>query len=186
LVEKTKRGIIGGRVDVSVGLVWQLQNLGFGNRALVRESRAQQQQQLVELFRVQDMVAAEVARAHIQVRSANARVASAEVGLREATLAYEGTVAELGKTEREGDVTVLVRRAFEVIDALKSLFNAHDTYFASSNDFNRAQFRLYRALGYPAEILTCERAPGPILPVDTTRPPQMASVCASDAFPCPR
>ncbi len=175
-----------GREDVSAGLVWELKNLGFGNRALVRESRAQQQQLLVELFRIQDMVAAEIARAHVQVLSANARVASAERGLREAALAYEGSLGELGKVDRKGDVTVVVRRAFEVIDALRSLSRAYGIYFASINDYNRAQFRLYRALGCPAEILTCERAPGPILPVDTTRPPQMAPVCTPDACPHPR
>ena len=172
------------REDVSVGLVWELKNLGLGNRALVRERQGEQQQLLVELFRIQDQVAAEIARAHVQVRSAASRVTSAESGLREAGLAYDGSVGELGKVERAGDVEVLVRRAFEVIDALRSLSTAYDTYFLSINDYNRAQFQLYRSLGCPAEILTCERAPGPIQPVDTSRPPQMAPVCAPD--PCPR
>jgi len=172
------------RDDVSVGLVWELQNLGLGNRALVRGRRAEQQQLLVELFRIQDQVAAEIARAHVQVQSATARVASAETGLREAGLAYDGSLGELGTVDRADDVKVLVRRAFEVIDALRSLSTAYDTYFLSINDYNRAQFRLYRALGCPAEILTCERSSGPILPVDTTRPAQMAPVCAPD--PCGR
>jgi outer membrane protein TolC len=172
------------REDVSVGLVWELQNLGLGNRALVRERRAEQQQLLVELFRIQDQVAAEIARAHVQVQSATARVTTAERGLREAGLAYDGSLGELGKVDRKGDVGVQVRRAFEVIDALRSLSSAYDTYFLSVNDYNRAQFRLYRSLGCPAEILSCERASEPILPVDTTRPPQMAPVCAPD--PCGR
>jgi outer membrane protein TolC len=170
------------REDVSIGLVWQLDNLGFGNRAQVRERRSEQQQQLVELFRIQDMVAADVARAHVQVRSANARVGLAERELREARLAYDGSLSELGKVDRNGDVNVVIRRAFEVVDALRSLSNAYDTWFGSINDFNRAQFRLYRALGCPAEILSCERSPGSILPIDTTRPPLMAPVCAPD--PC--
>ena len=172
------------REDVSVGLVWELQNLGLGNRALVRERRAEQQQLLVELFRIQDQVAAEIARAYVQVQSATTRVTTAERGLREAELAYEGSLGELGKVDRKGNVDVLVRRAFEVIDALRSLSTAYDTYFLSINDYNRAQFRLYRALGCPAEILSCERAAAPILPVDTSRPPQMAPVCAPD--PCGR
>jgi len=172
------------REDVSVGLVWELQNLGLGNRALVRERRAEQQQLLVELFRIQDQVAAEIARAHVQVQSATARVTTAERGLREAELAYAGSLDELGKVDRKGDVEVQVRRAFEVIDALRSLSTAYETYFLSINDYNRAQFRLYRSLGCPAEILSCERAAEPILPVDTTRPPQMAPVCAPD--PCGR
>jgi outer membrane protein TolC len=171
------------REDVSVGLIWQVQNLGFGNRALVRERRAEQQQLLVELFRIQDLVAADIARTHAQLASATVRVATAERGLQEARLAYEGSLANFDKIGKVGDATVLVHSAFEVIDALKVLSQAYDTYFVSINDYNRAQFRLYRALGYPAVILACERFPGPILPVDTTRPPQMAPVCAPD--PCP-
>jgi outer membrane protein TolC len=171
------------RDDVSVGLVWELQNLGLGNRALVRQRRSEHEQQLIELFRTQDQVAAEIARAHVQLRSSTARVASAEIGLREARLAYEGSVAELGKVEHLGGVEIVVRRAFEVVAALRSWSEAYDTYFQSVNDYNRAQFRLFRSLGYPAAILACERAPEPMVPVDTTRPPQMAPVCAPD--PCP-
>jgi outer membrane protein TolC len=163
------------RDDVSVGLVWELQNLGLGNRALVRERQAEQKQLLVELFHIQDTVAADIARAHTQLASATVRVDTAERGVGEARLAYEGSLSELVK-DRAGDAPVVVRRAFEVIDALKALSQAYDLYFLSVNDYNRAQFRLYRALGYPAGILACERTPGPILPVDTTRPPQLAPV----------
>jgi outer membrane protein TolC len=166
------------RDDVSVGLVWQFQNLGFGNRALVRQRRAEQQQLLVELFRIQDLVAAEIARVHGQLRGASDRVATTERGLEEARLAYEGSLKELGKIEHAGDVDVIVRRAFEVIDALRSLSRAYDAYFLSVNDYNRAQFRLYRALGYPAELVATQHTLGPTLPVDTCRPPQMAPVCA--------
>jgi outer membrane protein TolC len=167
-----------GREDVSVGLVWELQNLGLGNRAAVRERRAEERERLAELFRVQDVVAAEIARAYRQLRSAAARIAIAERGLEEARLTYDGSLAELGKVVRDGTVDIQVRRAFEVVDAVRSLGRAYDTYFTSIGDFNRAQFSLFRALGYPAGILACERSTGPILPVDVTRPPQMAPVCA--------
>jgi len=172
-----------GRDDVSVGLVWQMENLGFGNRALVRKRQAERQQLLVELFRIQDLVAADIARAHPQVESAMTRLTTAERGVKEARLAYEGSLAHLDEVDKVGDVIVQIRRAFEVIDALRALSQAYDTYFVSVGDYNRAQFRLYRALGYPAGILACERMPGPILPVDTTRPHQMAPVCAPDACP---
>jgi outer membrane protein TolC len=149
-----------GRIDVNVQLLWALDNLGFGNRAQVRLRRAEQQQLLVELFRIQDLVAAEIVRAHAQVESAAARVIITERDVAEAQLAYEGSLAEVGKVMRVGNVQVLVRRAFEVVDALRALARAYEAYFTSINDFNRAQFRLYRALGYPATMLTCERLPG--------------------------
>ena len=168
------------RDDVSVGLVWELQNLGFGNRALVRERQAEQKQVLIELFHIQDQVAAEIARAHSQIASATIRVGAAERGVQEARLAYEGSLAELGKIDREDNLPVVVRHAFDVIDALQALSSAHDRYFQSVNDYNRAQFQLYRAVGYPAAVLACERAQEPVLPVDTSRPPPLAPACVPD------
>jgi hypothetical protein len=172
----------GARDDVSAELVWGLDNLGLGNRAMVRERRAEQRQLLVELFRLQDLVAADVARAHAALVSAARRSETAAIGLQEAQLSYTGSLDELGKITKVGDVKVLTRRAFEVVTALQALQRAYNSYFASVNDYNRAQFRLYWALGYPAAILECERPTGPLLPVDTTRPPQMAPVCPSG--PC--
>jgi outer membrane protein TolC len=171
------------RDDVSVGLVWELQNLGFGNHALVRERQAEQKQLLIELFHIQDKVAAEIARAHTQIASATTRTGTSERGVQEARLAYEGSLAELGKIAREDNLPIVVRHAFDVIDALRALSEAYDRYFQSINDYNRAQFQLYRALGYPAGILACERTQEPILPIDTNRPPPLAPVCVPDPSP---
>jgi hypothetical protein len=63
-----------------------------------------------------------------------------------------------------------------VVAALQQLESAYRNYFTTVGDYNRAQFRLFRALGYPAGVLTCERPVGEPVPVDTTRPPQMAPV----------
>jgi hypothetical protein len=172
------------RNDVTVELVWGLDNLGFGNRAMVRQRQSEQKQLLVELFHIQDRVAADVARAHASLVSAGRRSETAASGLQDALASYTGSVNELGKIHTVDDVKVLTRRAFEVVDALRALLRAYTNYFGSINDYNRAQFRLYWALGYPAEILQCERPVGPLVPVDTARPPQMAPVCPSDPCPC--
>ena len=174
-----------GRADVSVQVLWEVRNLGFGNRALVRERRAEQDQAAIELYRLQDRVAAEVAQAAAQIESATIRVAKAEIGLKEAQATFAGNLKGMSETTRFGDVLVLVNRPQEVVAALRQLSRAYDNYFVSVNDYNRAQFRLFRALGYPAEVLACERSPGEIVPVDTSRP-QMAPVCAPPACPCPR
>ena len=160
------------RDDISVQLLWGLDNLGFGNRALVRERRAEQQQLVIEFTRIQDMVAAEISRAHAQLASAANRVTIAERGLNEAQLTYAGSMEELGKTTSVSNVVValVIRRAFEVVDALRSLSRAYESYFNSVADYNRAQFRLYRALGYPAGLVQCEALPGGVQPVDTSRP----------------
>jgi outer membrane protein TolC len=173
------------RDDIAAGLIWKLDNLGFGNHAMVRLRRSEQQQLLVELFRLQDMVAADVARAHASVVAAAGRVDTAASGLQEAQATYTGSLDDLGKITDVDGVKVLTRRAFEVVNALQALERAYTNYFGSVNDYNRAQFRLYWALGYPAQLLECDGRTGPLLPVDPARPPQMAPVCPSDPCHCP-
>jgi outer membrane protein TolC len=173
----------GTREDMALEFVWGVDNLGFGNQARVRERRAEQERMVVELFRVQDLVAAEVARSHAQLVSATTRMDWAETGLRDARLTYDASVDELGKITEISGSRVLTRRVFEVVDALRALLAAYDRYFAAVSDFNRAEFRLYRAIGYPAGVLACERSPEPIVPVNGTRPPPLPAVCAPD--PCP-
>ncbi len=174
-----------GRSDVNVQLLWALNNMGYGNRAIVREREAEQQQTVIEMFRIQDMVAAEVARAHAQLESAAIRVREAETGVAQAQISFAGNLKGLSETTRFGDVLVLVNRPQEVVAALQQLATAYDNYFTAVSDYNRAQFRLYRALGFPAGILEVERSPGPIHPVDTRRPAMMPPVAPLGGRDCP-
>jgi outer membrane protein TolC len=172
------------RFDPNVQLYWQLQNFGFGNRALVRERQADQQRALVELFRVQDRVAAEVVQAHARVQATVVAVNRAESEVKEALISFEGNLKGIRETYRFGDRLIPVNRPNEAVDALRQLERAYDRYFSAVADYNRAQFELYRDLGYPAGILACEKTSGDIMPVDTNRPPQMAPVNAPP--PCQR
>jgi hypothetical protein len=176
-----------GRSDWDASVVWEFKNLGFGNLGLVTQRRGEQRQALVELFRIQDLIAAEVAQAHAQVVAAAVRVQRAEVGLKAAVASYEGNVKGLSETVRAGDLLVLVVRPQEAVAALQQLQQAYINYYTSANDYNRAQFQLFRALGYPAQSLACGAAVGPALPVDASRPPQMAPVHAPEPCRnCPR
>jgi outer membrane protein TolC len=159
-----------GRLDPSVQVVWEMRNLGLGNRALVRERRAEQKQSLIELLRVQDMVAAEVAQAHAQVAAAAIKATKAEIAVKESWETYQGNFKGLGETTRFGDTLVLVTRPQEAVAALTMLHRAYDNYFTAINDYNRAEFRLYRALGYPASNIACNPATGDVLPIPTDRP----------------
>ncbi len=173
-----------GRFDPSVQVVWELRNLGFGNRALVRERQAQTEEAAVELFRSQDRVAAEVAQAQAQLESAATRIGQAEAGLKEAQINFAGNLRGIGETSRLGDTLTLVIRPQEAVASLDQLARAYDNYFLAVNDYNRAQFRLFRALGYPASVLACERTPAPVEPVNTSRPQLMAPVCAPKPCQC--
>lgn len=148
-----------GRADVGVQVYWQLDNLGFGNRARVRERRGQEQLSLIELFRIQDLVAAQVAQAHARLLSAQVRAAQAEAGLKKGLRSFEGNLKGMSETVRFGDVLQLVNRPQEVVAALQQLQGAYDNYFTTNADYNRSQFRLFHALGYPAGILACQQTP---------------------------
>ncbi|HEY2839316.1 MAG TPA: hypothetical protein VGJ26_09215 [Pirellulales bacterium] len=165
-----------GRADVSAQAIWQLENLGFGYQAKVREQRGEVQLATVELFKVQDQVAAEVVQAKADVDSAVLRVTQADTGLRQALTSFKGNLQGLGQTQRFGDVLSLVNRPQEAVSALQQLQQAYVNYYRTVADYNRAQFRLYYAMGFPAEELACARPTGPIEPVDTYRGPALPNV----------
>ncbi|HTU27083.1 MAG TPA: TolC family protein [Pirellulales bacterium] len=167
---------VSARNDINVQLLWTLNNMGFGNAALVRERRAEQEQTLIELFRVQDNVAAEIGRIHAELEAAAARIPEAEEGLKQAQISFAGNLKGLSQTTRFGDILTLVNRPQEVVAALQQLASAYDNYFSAVNDFNRAQFRLYHALGYPAAIISERQPLGNIQPVDTSRPQPLPPV----------
>ena len=56
----------GVRQDCDVQVLWKLQNLGLGNRARSSSGRRRTRLAVIELFRVQDRVAAEVVQAYAQ------------------------------------------------------------------------------------------------------------------------
>src|SRR5262249_49487172 len=116
------------------------------------------------------MAAADVTRAQARVQSAAARTLQADRALRTAIITFNGNYEGLRQTTRLGDVLVLVNRPQEAVFALELLFVAFREYFTTVSEYNRAQFELFHALGYPANEVTTLRTPGQVLPVDTTRP----------------
>ncbi len=142
------------RSDFDIQVLWELQNLGLGNRARVKERHAEHQLSLLELFRVQDQVAAEVVQAHAQAVAAAERVRDAEEGLRTAIDSADKNFEGMGQTKRVGNLNVLVIRPAEAVAAVQALAQAYVDYYAAVADFNRGQFRLYRALGQPGQWVT--------------------------------
>src|SRR5262249_39770387 len=137
-------------------------NLGLGNHALVRQREAENRLALLELFRTQDLVAAEVARAYAQAQSAAGRLSDAEAELQDAADSATRNMQGIGQTLDSGKVLVLAIRPQEVVAAIQALSQAYVDYYAAVADYDRAQFRLYHALGHPAQALAdadCWAAP---------------------------
>jgi len=165
-----------GRDDVSLQLVWELEALGLGNLARIKEQRGEQSKAIIDFFKIQDMVAADVTRAQADLQSAVARVEQANRGLRTGIATFNGSFEGLQHTTRFGDVLVLINRPQEVVFALQLMKLAFDHYFTTVAEYNRAQFELFHALGYPAREITYVRPPGTVEPVDTTRPDYLPPV----------
>jgi outer membrane protein TolC len=141
----------GLREDFDLQLLWQLNNLGFGNRALVRQRQEERELAVINLFRIQDRVAAEVSQAYAQAQMAGRRVEVAERGLRSAILSADKNLAALSETKGVGNQLVTLVRPQEVVAAIQALAQAYLDYYGAVGDVNRAQFRLFRALGRPAQ-----------------------------------
>src|SRR5436305_630633 len=165
-----------GRSDVSIQLMWQLENFGLGNLARIKAQRGNESRAIIELRKTQDMVAADVTRAQARVQSAAARVEQANRALRTGIITFNGHLEGLQQTRRFGDMLVLTFRPQEAVYSLQLLNVAFDEYFTTVAEYNRAQFDLFHALGYPARELTQLRPPGEALPVDTARPAYLPPV----------
>ena len=89
---------------------------------------------------------------------------------REALDSFAKNLEGLGQTRRAGDFLILVVRPQEVVAAVQALGQANADYYGAVADYNRAQFELFHAVGYPAREVVELRLPGDLRPVDTARP----------------
>jgi outer membrane protein TolC len=143
-------GNFGAREDVDLQVLWELKNLGFGNHALIKQRRADNQIATLELFRIEDRIAKEVVEAQAQAKSAALRVTEATAGLKDAQSSFKMNLEGMEHTKKAGNLLLLVIRPQEVVAAVQALNQAYSDFFGAVADFNRAQFRLYRALGNSA------------------------------------
>jgi len=108
-----------------------------------------------------DGIAAEVDTRFAEVRWAARRLNDAEPALKEAIKRVQRSVEGLGQTRRVGDAIALVVRPQDAVAALQAFAEANTDFFAAVADYNRAQFRLYGALGHPMRCLAGASAAAP-------------------------
>src|SRR5205807_1512371 len=121
----------GLRSDLDLQLLWQLDNLGFGNRSRIRQREAENRLALVNLFRIQDRVAAEVTQTYAQAQSAARRVDLAGKGVRAALSSAEKNVAALRQTRPVGGVIQTLVRPQEAVAAVQALAQAFNDYYGA-------------------------------------------------------
>jgi outer membrane protein TolC len=175
----------GLRSDLDLQVLWQFDNLGFGNRAKTHRREAENLLAVIDLFRIQDRVAAEVAQAYTQAQLAACRVGLAEKGVRSALKSADKNLVALGQTKGAGNQVVLLVRPQEAVAAVQALAQAYIDHYGAVADANRAQFRLYRALGQPAQCLVQDQYV-PTLSGPGIHSPAMPTGPAVEPLPGPR
>jgi len=135
-----------GRNALSLQVFWEVRNLGFGNRADINGRQAQLDQAQFQAIEAQARVAAEIVET---AQMAAARMESldlAEKAVKEAT--------ELYRINKEGTTNVVDAKnlfdALRPLQAIQALNQARLNYLNAVLDYNRAQYRLFIAVGRPA------------------------------------
>jgi outer membrane protein TolC len=141
------------RQDWDIQVLWQLQNFGLGNRALANQRAAENRGAAVQFARIRNQVAAELVQAYALAEQAAHRVEHGERELQSARESLEQNLAGLSQPKPVGGALTLIVRPQEVVAAIAALATAYSDYVLAIADANRAQFRLYRALGQPAQLL---------------------------------
>lgn len=130
----------GDRLDFDGVAFWELRNLGFGERAARDNARAQIDQARIREVELLDSVAREVVEAHAQVQARRRQIDVAQ-----------RAIASAGDSHRRN--LERIRNAqglpIEVLQSIQALDQSRREYLRSVVDYNQAQFRLHRALGWP-------------------------------------
>lgn len=134
-----------GRNVLTGMLYWELKNLGFGNHIEVQERQAGVGQAHSQLLETQARLAAEVVEATQIADAKYQSLGLAEEAVQEAT--------ELYRISQEGTFNVVDAKnlfdALRPLQALQVLQQTRQNYLAAIVDYNRAQYRLYTAIGCP-------------------------------------
>jgi outer membrane protein TolC len=140
----SRMGDFGGRGDGTAQAVWEFTNLGAGDVLRARARRSQVEQANFNVLEVQAQVAEEVTVAAKLARFRIETLASSQDAVREAL--------ETWRRLRESQFGVGTGRRYDPIEpliAVRDLDTARKNYLLEVIEYNRAQFRLYWALGQP-------------------------------------
>lgn len=132
----------GDRLDMDAAAFWEIRQLGFGERAARAVAGSRLDQARWEQVRQMDQVAADVAEAHAQVMERHRQIEWSQEGITSAEHSYRRNQERI----QDGQGLPL-----EALQAIQALDQARRQYVRSVADYNRSQFQLHRAVGWPAE-----------------------------------
>jgi outer membrane protein TolC len=148
-------GDFSGRYDLDALAVWEVRNLGFGNRALVRERESKYRQACLEYQSARDRVQQEVAAAYHQ-----ARLRREQIGFAEQQVAAAADAVPLNFNGIRGREL----RPIEAQQSIAALALARNRYVDAVVDYNRAELALWRAIGHAPDSASEVEVTAPGIP----------------------
>ena len=133
-------GDFGARGDVAASLFWELQNLGFGDAAIIHRRKAENQEALVQKVKVEAQVAADVVSAYETKQAAIRQIKTSRETVAEAFDSLKLNMINI----RQGAELPRATRPIEVLQPIQALVQARSDYLDAVLGYNRAQFRLNR------------------------------------------
>ncbi|WP_165231607.1 TolC family protein [Aquisphaera insulae] len=148
---------MGGRGDLAASLFWELRGLGLSDRGFRRTAEAQRQTADIDFVRVRAQVANDVVASYKERVAASGWMEEAKQSVTEANESLS-----LNETSiRRGGGLPGATRPIEVLQPIQALAQARADYLNAVLSYNRAQFRLYRALGRPPMSAGVSPPPAP-------------------------
>jgi outer membrane protein TolC len=138
-------GNFGTRGDVAASLFWELQNLGFGDVAIMQRRKFEHSAANVQKAKVEAAVAADVVSAFEISQFASRQITQAAETVTEAIESLNLNLINI----RQGAELPRATRPIEVLQPIQALAQARTDYLDSVLTYNRGQFRLNRAIGQP-------------------------------------
>jgi outer membrane protein TolC len=132
----------GDRMDFDAAAFWEVRNLGFGEQAARNQARSALDQARWRQVQVMDQVASEIAEAYAQVTFRREEIELAKSGI---TAARDSQLRNAERTLQAVGLPI------ETLQSIQALAAAERQYVQSVADYNEAQFRLQRALGWPVQ-----------------------------------
>jgi outer membrane protein TolC len=129
----------GDRFDLDAAAWWEVRNLGFGDRAARNQAQSQIQQARMREVETMDLVAREIVEAAVEAEDRRP-ITIAQEGITRAQQSYDRNLARIRNAQ---GLPIEVLQSIQALDAVRR------EYLRSVMEYNRAQFRLQRALGWP-------------------------------------
>ncbi|MFP6577020.1 MAG: TolC family protein [Pirellulaceae bacterium] len=127
-----------GRADLDVLAFWEWRNMGIGNQAVLWQRDSQLRQLETGLAMLRDQVAAEVVTASQEILNYRGQMKAAQESLTTAKSSYQRNYQRVRQAEG---------LPIELLQAIQARIQARNSYTRSVTQYNKAQFRLLRAIG---------------------------------------